>query len=106
MNEGIFHFLFDFAEREPLEFISILVGIPLLLLFLVAATVKCIHPVVAWIVLSTGLFGSSQVFPENRDQRMSIGIISGVFCAALVWWWFGRVAPQLRAKLRRRWGGG
>ena len=101
MNEGVFHFLFDLAAREPLEFISVIVGMPLLFLFLAVATVKRIHPLAVWLVLSAGFFGLSQIFPENRDQRMSIGIGEGVLCAVLVWWWFGHVAPKLREKLRR-----
>src|SRR5436190_20831544 len=40
--------------------------------------------------------GFSQAFPENRNQRLSIGVGDGLICAILVWWWFGRVAPDLR----------
>ena len=101
MDEGALHFLFDFAQRDPLGFISILVGIPLLLLFLAVATLRRIHPVIVWLVLFGAGFGFSQVFPENRDQRLSIGIGGGLLCALLVWWWFGHVAPELRKRLRR-----
>ena len=101
MNEGVFHYLIDFAQREPVQFISTIVGVPMLLLFLVVAAVKRIHPVVAWLVLSGVFFGFSQLFPENRDQRVTLLISSSVPCAALTWWWFGRVAPGLRARLRR-----
>jgi hypothetical protein len=102
MNEGILHFLNDFAEREPLQFISTLVGIPLLILFMGVATFKRIHPVVVWFVLSGALFGFSQMFPENRDQRLSIGIMEGTLCAVYVWWWFSRVAPALRRNITRK----
>jgi hypothetical protein len=102
VNEGVFHFVIDFAEREPLLFIGILIATPLLLLFLTAATLKRVHPIIVWVVLFTAGFGFSQVFPENRNQRLSIGVVEGVICAVLVWWWFGRVAPDLRAKLQRR----
>jgi hypothetical protein len=102
MDEGTFHFLLDFAQREPLRFVSILIGIPLLLLFLAAATIKRIHPLIVWLVLASAGFGFSQVFPENRNQRLSIAIGGGLICGLLVWWWFGRVAPELRAKLQRR----
>ena len=102
VNEGLFHFLFDYAEREPIGFISILVGMPVLLLFLAAATLKRVHPVVVWVVLAGAFFAFSQVFPENRNQKWSIGIGDGVICGVLVCWWFGRVAPELREKLRRR----
>lgn len=102
MGEGAFHFLFDFAQREPLGFVSILIGIPLLLLFLAAATIKRINPLIVWLVLASADFGFSQVFPENRNQRLSIAIGGGLISALLVWWWFGRVAPELRAKLERR----
>ena len=101
MNEGAFHVLFDFAEREPLAFVGILFAIPSLIAFLALATVRRINPVAVWLVLGAAFFGLSQVFPENRNQRPSIAIGDGVLCAVLVWWWFGRVAPGIRAKLRR-----
>jgi hypothetical protein len=101
VNEGAFHFLIDFAEREPLQFISTIVVVPMLLLVLVVASVRRIHPVVVWLVLCGAFFGLSQVFPENRDQRISIVMFDGVLCGVLIWWWFRRVAPQLRNRLLR-----
>src|SRR5437763_584433 len=100
-DEHAFHFLFDLAQRDPRGFICILVGVPLLLVFLAVSTLKRVHPVIVWLVLSAAGVGFSQVFPENRNQRLSIGIGTGLICAVLVWWWFGRVAPELRKKLRR-----
>ena len=103
MNESAFHLLFDLAQREPLGLISIVVGIPLLVLFLIVATIVVrIHPVAVWLVLAGALFGFSQLFPENRNQRASIGLIGGVMCAVVVWGWFWSAAPELREKFPRR----
>ena len=101
MNEGLFHSLLDFAQREPLELVSVLVAVPALFLFLFVATFRRIHPAVVWLVLSAAFFGFSQIFAENRNQRLSIGVTTCAVCAALTWWWFRHVAPDLRARLGR-----
>ena len=83
MDSGPFQFLFDSAARDPLLFVSVAVGIPLILAFLLIATVKRMHPLAVWVVLFGSGFAFSQLFPENRDQRRSLAIGDCIFCTVI-----------------------
>lgn len=102
VNDGAFHFIFDFAEREPFAFIYLLTFVPIVFLLLAVATLKQFHPVLVWVAISLAVFGLSQVFPENRSQWLGCAVGIALLSAFLVWWWFSRIAPQIRASIRRK----
>src|SRR4051812_49666599 len=74
--------------------LSVVVGMIVLGLFMVAVTVGRVPSVLVWIGLALGLFLESQVFPENRNQRTSLAIGAVIGSGVLTGWWRWRIVPQ------------
>jgi hypothetical protein len=102
MNPEQFHFFQDLISGNPLGAVAVLVGVALVLLLLFVGTLRRIHPIVVWLAVAANFFGFSQVFPENRTQKLSMLIGAAVAATVLVGWWSWRIAPGIRRKFNVR----
>lgn len=101
MNPESFQFLFETIDRNPLLAVALMVAVVLVPTVFVVGTLWKVHPVVLWFTFATMLYGFSQCFPENRNQKAFLMNGSAVGSAIFTAWWCWRIGPALRKKFRK-----